>query len=122
MRVAVHFAEDHPLAQDDGPAVVAYRLGRIEDGVHNAPAGHDPVALDEFLARLTRQARDEYPNHLVTQDESVGNRISIEVLVDNGDGTSRWINADHFDPEQHTRAGAGRQVQRDVSASAEGAG
>jgi hypothetical protein len=105
MRVAVHFPDDHPLAQD-GAAVVAYRLGRVEDGVHNAPVGHDPVPLDEFLTRLVRDAREEFPDADVV----------IERLIDNGDGTSGWIPAEEFDPEEHTPVGAGVTVEREANA------
>jgi hypothetical protein len=121
VRVAVHFAPDHPLSGGE-QAVAAFRLGRIEDGLHNAPVGHDEVPLDEYLQRMLELAAQEYPGHEITQDESVANRISIERLVDNGDGTSRWINADQFDPEQHTAAGAGAQIQRDVTVNQQAAG
>lgn len=112
----MHFAPDHALSGGE-QAVAAYRLGRIEDGIHNAPVGHEAVPLEDYLQRMLELAAAEYPGHEITQDESVANRIAIERLVDNGDGTSRWINADQFDPEQHTPAGAGRQVQRDVTAN-----
>jgi hypothetical protein len=102
----VHFPPEHALnAAGEEPAVVAYKLGRIEDGVHNAPVGHEPVALDEFVNGLVAQAQAEYPDAT----------IAVERLVDNGDGTSRWIPADQFDPEQHTPVGPGNQVARDVT-------
>lgn len=106
MRVAVHFSDDHPLAQGDGPHVAAYKLGRIEDGVHNAPVGHPEVPLDEFLANLVSQAREEYPDA----------QVVVERLVDNGDETSSWIPADEFDPEVHQPVGAGAQLARDLTA------
>lgn len=111
MRIAVHFPAEHPESGGE-EAVVAYRLGRIEDGVHNAPVGHDEVPLDEYLTRLVKQAQAEYPDC----------EVVIERLVDNGDDTSRWIPATEFDPEEHQPVGPGRNVQHDIGASTKAEG
>lgn len=129
MRVAVHFAAGHPLARGDGPdlephdgpAVVAYKLGRIEDGVHNAPIGHEQIPLEDFIRALLKQAQAEYPHHLVTQDETVENRISVERLVRDGD-EGRWIPADQFDPERHEAVGPGQQITRELGVTQSGEG
>lgn len=120
MRVAVHFDDDHPLAQADGPAVVAFRVGRIEDGVHNAPVGHDPVELGEFLQRVLTLAHAEYPECEITQDESIPNRISLERLVQKAEdpAAGEWISADKFDPDVHVPVGAGVTLVREKSATA----
>lgn len=107
MRIAVHFPDGHPLAPE-GPAVAAYKLGRIEDGVHNAPVGHAAVPLHEFLIGLLKEAQAEYPEC----------EVKIERLIDNGDETSRWISADEFDPEKHTPVGAGASIAREIGVSA----
>lgn len=111
MRVAVHFPAGHELApgedgQESQGAVVAYRLGRIEDGVHNAPVGHEPVSLEEFVQRLVAQAQEEYPDA----------EVVVERLVANEDGTARWISASEFDPEQHRPVAAGQTIVREVTA------
>lgn len=111
MRVAVHFTADHPLSGGE-ESVAAYRLGRIEDGVHNAPLGFDPVALEDYVANAVKAAQDEFP----------GASVVVERLVDNGDGTSSWIPADEFDPEEHTPVGAGAHVEREISASLHASG
>jgi hypothetical protein len=106
MRVAVHIPPDHPEHGGgvEGNAVVAYRLGRIEDGVHNAPIGHDPVPLEEFTQKLLEQARAEFP----------GCDVRLERLIDNGDGTSSWIDAEEFDPDIHTAQGAGNTKSAEI--------
>ena len=106
MRVAVHFPAEHPLSGGED-SVAAFRLGRIEDGVHNAPVGHAPVPLDEFVTRLVKQAQEEYPDADVV----------VERLIDNGDETSSWIPAEDFDPDEHTPVGSGQTVQREVTGS-----
>lgn len=99
MRVAVHLPPDHPEHGGgvEGSAVIAYRLGRIEEGVHNAPIGHEPVPISDFVVALFKQAQAEYP----------GAEVRLERLVDNGDGTSSWVDAQEFDPEVHTPQGPG---------------
>lgn len=128
MRIAVHFAAGHELARGDGPglepsdapAIAAYKLGRIEDGVHNAPVGHPAVPLDDFLKGLLAEAQAEYPEHKISQDPKVANRISIERLVQSADDPEQgeWIPADTFDPEVHVPVGAGVTIEREVTAGA----
>lgn len=105
MRVAVHLKADDPQSGGED-TVVAYRLGRVEDGVHNQPAGFEPIALEDYVSQLVDAAKAEYPDA----------EVVVERLVDNGDDTSRWIPAEEFDPEQHTPAGAGKSVHREVAA------
>lgn len=108
MRVAVHFPADHPLSPGEA-SVAAYRLGRIEDGVHNAPLGYDPIPLDQYLANVVKAAKAEYPDADVV----------IERLVeDGGPEQGKWIPAEEFDAGKHTPVGAGQHVEREVSASA----
>lgn len=107
MRVAVLLPPDHPEhgGGTDGPATVAYNLGRIEDGVHNAPLGHDPVPLDDFVQGMVERAKADYPDA----------EVRVERLVDNGDGTSSWVPADEFDPETHTAQGPGEYTTAVIS-------
>lgn len=103
----MHFLDGHPLAQAGGRAVVAYRLGRIEDGVHNTLVHTgETIPLDEFLAAMVASARAEYPDAIV----------QIERLVDLGDGTGAWIPAEKFDPAVHRPVGAGASIAREVAA------
>lgn len=105
MRVAVYLPKGHPEAGVDPesgqpveePREFAYRLGRIEEGVHNAPIGHPEIPFEEFVNGLAEQARQEYPDA----------RVVIEKMIDNGDRTAAWIAAEEFDPEKHTPMGAG---------------
>lgn len=106
MRVAVHYQDDHP--QHPG-AVFAYLLGRIEDGVHNVAAGHDPVPIDAYVSRLIERARAEFPDAL---------DVRLERLIDNGDGTSRWIAATEYDPSRHRALAGGETVARALEVSA----
>jgi hypothetical protein len=99
MRVAVHFP--------DG-AVAAFRLGRIEEGVHNAPVGHDPVPLEDFLARLVQQAQAEFPECQVVLERLVHSDV---------DGESEWIPADEFDPAEHSPVGAGVTQGAEIAAA-----
>lgn len=109
MRVAVHIPAGHPDSPD-GPAVVAYRLGRVRDGIDNhlIHTG-ETVPMDEFLVGLSKQAEAEYPDC----------EIKVEHLVDNGDGTATWVPADEFDPEAHTPAGEGEAKATEVTVQAE---
>lgn len=104
MRVAVHLPDDHP----DGGGVVAYKLGRIRDGIDNHVVHTGEMTpLDEFAAGLVEQAKRDYP-----QD---GVKVVVERLVDNGDGTAKWIPADDFDPEQHRSPEAGGGAAREFN-------
>lgn len=111
MRVAVHIPPDHPEHGGgvEGNAVIAYRLGRIEDGVHNAPIGYDLVPFDEFVQGLFAKAQAEYPDC----------EVRVERLIDNGDNTSTWISAEEFDPELHTPQGAGNIVTGEFHVTSE---
>lgn len=112
MRVAVQCPDDHPVSPG---AVFAFRLGRIEDGVHNHVLHTgETVPLQDFVAGLVGLAKEEFPGHTVR----------IERLVDSGDGTSRWVPADEFDPEQHTPAppgGSSKSAEINVTSAQTGA-
>lgn len=104
MRIAVHFPKDHPVSPG---AVVAYRLGRIVDGVHNHVM-HEGVTvpLDEFVGGLVAQARAEFPDC----------DVRIERLIEHGEGEGRWIDSEKFNPSRHTPLGAGKVLPaREVS-------
>ena len=103
MRVAVHLPDDHP----HGGGVVAYKLGRIRDGVDNHVLHTgETVPLDEFVAGLVKQAHEEYPED--------GVEVRVERLVDNGDGTMSWVDAEDFDPDEHAEAGEGDSKSTEV--------
>lgn len=112
MRVAVILPKGHELGAEKHEVTFAYKLGRIEDGVHNAPVGHEPVELDEYLTGLVAQAQEEYPD----------SRVEIQRLVQKGDEDAEWIPADEFDPEKHLPVGAGRTVARSPQADLRGQG
>lgn len=83
MRVAVH----HPVATDaDGAeapgSVFAYKWGRITDHVDVLTGETTPAAKVAELFKV--QAEAEYPACEVT----------IERLIDSGDGTSQWVRED----------------------------
>lgn len=94
MRIAVTCPDDHSVSPG---ATFAYALGRIEEGVHNAPPGHPAQELEDYVLGLVEQARAEFPGH----------EVRVERLVDRGDGTGEWIAADEFDPKVHTSVGPG---------------
>lgn len=109
-RVAVHIPPGHPHhGGGEQTDVVAYRLGRIRDGIDNFNvATGETTPVDDLAAGLADQARAEYPDC----------EVKLERLVDNGDGTSRWIPADEFDAEQHTPAPGGGSAARTFTATA----
>lgn len=95
MRVAVICPDDHPVSPG---AVFAYRLGRIEDGVHNHVIHTGEVTpVEEFAAGLVEQAKREYPDHTVR----------IERLVDNGDNTGTWVPLEELTDEHKLHAPGG---------------
>ena len=108
MRVAVHFPAGHPLAPDG--AVVAYKLGRIRDGIDNhiIHTG-ETVPLDEFVTGLVGQAQAEYPDA----------EIKVERLVDNGDETSSWVPAEEFEPAQAAPPGEAHAADFTAQANSE---
>lgn len=105
-RVAVYVPPSHPAHGGgvEGEAVCAFRLGGIEDGVHNAAPGHAPVPFDEFIDSLVEQAGREFPEE--------GVRVVVEVLVDNGDDTASWVAEEEFDPEEHKMTSGGVRKER----------
>lgn len=108
MRVAVQCPDDHPVSPG---AVFAFRLGRIEDGVHNSLIHTgETIPLDEFTDALVKQAQVEYPDHI----------IRVERLVQKPDspGESYWVPIEEFDPEKHTPVGAGNQLSTEVHVNA----
>lgn len=113
MRVAVRCPDDHPVSPG---AVFAYRLGRIEDGVHNAPPGHEPLPLEEFLAALVDQAVAEY--ELESRRLGCGpHEVRVDRLVRHSrdQERSRWIPAAEFDPDKHEALGAGVTLSREFT-------
>jgi hypothetical protein len=107
-RIAVYLPSGHAEHGDPDnpePALTVYRLGRIEEGVHNAPAGFAPIPYGEFVERLLEDAKREYPDA----------QVRVERIVDNGDGTSSWIPADEFDPAVHKSTIAGQSRQAEVT-------
>lgn len=104
MRIAVTCPDDHSVSPG---ATFAYALGRIEEGVHNAPIGHAPVPFADFVARLLAEARAEFP----------GAVVRLERMVDNGDGTSSWIDAEEFDPAVHRSTVAGAPKATEIVAA-----
>lgn len=117
MRVAVYLHPDHPHAGVDAegnraeePVVLAFRLGRIEEGVHNAPIGHPAIPLDDFVKGLVAEARAEYPDAM---------DVRVERLIDNGDGTGRWIPDDEYNPDAHTAVGPGNIKSTEVHVTSE---
>lgn len=111
MRVAVYLPLDHPEhgGESEKPVAVAYRLGRIEPGVHNAPLGHPEIPFEEFVLGLVEQAKAEYPDA----------QVELERLVDKGDGTAEWIPSREFDPNLHTPQGAGNVRSGEFTATSE---
>jgi hypothetical protein len=81
MRVAVYLPDGHPEAPG-GACVVAYKFGRVEDGVQNYMAHtNTTVPIKEFVSALADRAREEYPSPA---------EVKIEHFHDNGDGTASW--------------------------------
>jgi hypothetical protein len=114
MRVAVHIPPDHPAHGGgvQGPAVCAYRLGRIRDGIDNFYVhSGETIPLDEFVSGLVEQAKAEFPEP--------GVEVKVERLIDNGDGTASWIDAEDFDADEHTPAGAGEGKAAEINVQAE---
>jgi hypothetical protein len=90
MRVAVR----HPgRTEEDGTTVPesfsAYRVGRIDDHVDLLTG--ETTSADEVAEILVEQAKAEYPDC----------EVAIQRLIDNGDGTSKWVNAEEV-PEGAT--------------------
>lgn len=104
MRVAVLHPE---RTEPDGTVVpvstAAFRIGRIEDYVNPLTGETTPAA--EVAEQLLQQAKDEFPDA----------EMSIEHLVDNGDGTSRWVHEDHVE-EGMVKPGGGVVAAKDISA------
>lgn len=101
MRVAVI----HP----DG-AVSAYKLGRIEDGIHNADFLGNTTPMPEFIDKLVKMAKKEFP----------GCEVQVQRMVmveEDGVDESEWIHADDFDEEVHTPTRAGNSVVPDELAA-----
>lgn len=94
-------------------AVAAYRLGRIEDGVHNTDVFQNHIHIDDFLKKLAELAAEEHP----------GAKIEIQrmVLKDGGEhgDESEWIPIEEFDPEVHTPTGAGNRVAQTLTTGAD---
>lgn len=122
MRIAVYYPAGHPAVgvypeghpqagQPAEPTAFAYRLGRIEDGVHNHVLHTgETIPLQEFVGGLVAQAKAEHPDA----------QVVVERLVDNGDETSRWIAADQLSAE-HTPAppGGAAAAATEISVSSE---
>ena len=104
MRVAVHLPADHPESGGQ-ESVCAYRLGRVVDGLHNAAVGYEPVPVEDLARKIAEEAQAEYPTAVV----------KIERLVDNGDGTSRWVAEDEFDVAAHKLVGGGEFKTTELS-------
>lgn len=98
MRVAIHFK--------DG-SVAAYKLGRVEDGVHNSDILTGAVEpLDGFVDRLMKMAQDEFAG-----DPSVEEIVLEKMVMDDVVGdTSTWIPVEEYDPDVHTPTRPGNQV------------
>lgn len=115
MRVAVHLPSGHPEHGDpDNPetVVVAYRLGRIREGIDNLILHTgELVPLDKFVAGLITQARAEFP----------AAEVKLERLVQKADkpDEGEWIPAESFNPDQHTPVGAGASTSKDLHVVAE---
>lgn len=105
MRVTVVCPDDHPVSPG---AEFAFRLGRVEDGIHNhlLHTG-ETIPMDEFLGALVEQARQEYPDHEV--------RVDVLVQNDKDPTTSHWVTSDEYDPEVHARVGAGAIREREFT-------
>jgi hypothetical protein len=106
MRVAVTLPAEHPESGGE-EATIAYRLGRIEDGVHNLIVHTgEIVPLEEFLAGLIKQAEAEYPTA----------KVEVQRLIKDGEDAGKWIAAEAFDPEKHEPVGSGVQIAHAVEA------
>lgn len=104
MRVAVHLPEGHP----HGSGVVAYKLGRIRDGVDNHVIHTgETTPIEEFVAGLVEQAKRDYPEE--------GVQVKVERLVDNGDDTMSWVDAEQFDPDEHEPAAEGESKSAEIN-------
>lgn len=87
MRVALL----HPArTEEDGtqvePSISAFRMGRIEGFTNPITAEH--TSAEDVALHLIAAAEQEHPEC----------EVFIQHLVDNGDGTSRWVKA-HEVPE-----------------------
>lgn len=111
MRVAVYLPPDHPAHGGgvEGPAVSAYRLGRIRDGVDNFYVhSGQTIPIDQFVAGLIAQAQAEFPTA----------EVKLERLVDNGDGTGTWVPDEQYDPALHTPAPSGESTATEINVQA----
>ena len=94
---------------DDPSATFAYRLGRIDPGVHNHELHTGRTTpIDEFIAGLVEQAQAEYPDH----------EVRVERIVVDGDAAT-WIPDDEFDPERHTAVEPGVEKQATIHVTSE---
>lgn len=116
MRVAVYLPKDHPAVgvypeghpqagQPAEPTPFAYRLGRIEDGVHNhiLHTG-ETIPIEEFVGGLVKLAREEYEGAVVTVERLVQVEPPSE---EHPAGQAQWVPADAFNPDEHTPAPPG---------------
>jgi hypothetical protein len=111
MRVAVVCPPDDPV---NPGAHFAFRLGRVEDGVHNhlLHTG-ETIPMDDFMAGLVEQAKAEFPNA----------EVRVEVLVeDGGPEKGKWVTEDEYDPDQHVRVGRGQIRSAEFTAASESKG
>ena len=115
MRVAIHYPADHP---ESPGAVGAYRLGRVEEGVHNAPPGFPPIPIEQYLATMVEQAQKENPGceivierlvadhdhwhcvdcHVVgTGEEASAHAKATGHNVEQTEGESKWVSQAEFE-------------------------
>lgn len=105
MRVAVHHpARTEPDGTTVPESVSAFRLGRIHDFVNHLSGETTEAA--EVAKVLFGQAAKEHPDC----------RVVIEHLVDNGDGTSRWVPEGQV-PEGATSPDGSVVAARELSAT-----
>lgn len=118
MRVAVYLPAGHPevgvypegherAGEQAEPTPFAYNLGRIEEGVHNAPPGFEPVPYFEYVQAVLARARQDYPD---------AEKIVVERLVQSAENPDEgaWIAADEFDPAVHAPVGPGNVKSKEV--------
>jgi hypothetical protein len=83
MRVAVHHpARTEPDGTEIPESVCAYKLGRVQD--HTDVLTGKTTSAGDVAELFVEQAKAEFPGCFVV----------IERLVDNGDGTSKWVHVD----------------------------
>lgn len=109
MRVAVTCPVDHPVSPG---SKFAYRLGRIEDGVHNVLAHADErVPIDEFIAALVEKARAEFPGH----------DVAVERLVQKSDSDeAEWVPVESEAAATQEVAPAGDNTNVEIGVTAGG--